>query len=439
MPDKVSLSKINQLAIPAIFAGIVEPLIGLVDTLFIGRSPISPVESLAAIGLGTSFYLFVFWVFVQLETALSSIVAKYVGEKKEKKLNTLITQALLLNFTIGIGLYIITNLFIEEIMSLYHAKNLVLELSIKYFNIRSIGFPIALTTYTIWGVFRGLQNTWWAMLIGFIGGSINIVLSYLLIFGTNSIQALGVEGAAIGSVIAQGVMLVISLLIFQLKTPFKIVFQKKIHPELKNLITISWAFIIRTIMLNIVLIQGNAFATKLGDVQIAAHTIAMQIWLFTSFLLDGYANAGLALSARLLGEKRPRALKNLIKTLLKIGVIISLITVVFLSYYYTSWGIWFSSNTEVVSTFESILIFIILSQPINAIAFTYDGILKGIAAANFIRNMMIVATIIFIGALYVIEHFYHFGLKSVWMALIVWMIFRSILPYLYLAKRYRSS
>ncbi len=440
MSDKIPLKQINRLAIPAILSGIVEPLIGIVDTAFVGKSPSYPVESLAAIGLATTFYFFVFWVFVQLETALSSIVAKYLGKNKITEITPLITQAIILNIAIGVTLFLITNAFIETIMSWYNAEGEVLELAIRYYNIRSIGFPIALTTYTLWGVFRGLQNTWWAMVIGFVGGGLNILLDYFFIFGIHDwINPMGVEGAALGSVLAQLVMLLISFLLFQTKTPFKITFQKTIHPELKNLLTISGAYIIRTISLNLVLFKANAMATKFGEIQIAAHTIAMQIWLSSSFILDGYANAGLALSGKLLAEKRIPALKNLIKTLLIIGVMVAVIISFFLVVNYSSIGMKFTNKTEVLSLFNTVLVYIIISQPINAIAFTWDGILKGIAEAKFIRNLMIWAFIVFYIVLTFMEQRYQLGLSAIWIALIGWMIFRAALPFYHLKNKYFSS
>lgn len=436
MTNKVPLIQINKLAIPAIVAGIVEPLIGIVDTAFVGKSPTYPVKSLAAIGLATTFYFFVFWVFVQLETALSSIVSKYLGEKKEKELAPLITQALILNLLIGVFLYLTTNFFIETIMGWYNAEGKVLELSIKYFNIRSIGFPITLATYTLWGVFRGLQNTWWAMFIGFLGGLINVVLDYFFIFGIDGqLSPMGVEGAALASVIAQIIMFLISLVIFQTQTPYKLNFQKTVHPELKNLVTISGSYMIRTISLNLVLFKANALATKLGEPQMAAHTIAMQIWLFISFLLDGYANAGLALSGKLLSEKRIVALKNLIRTLLFIGVMIALVSMGYLGLNYYLIGTRFTKNLVVLSIFNSIFIFVIVSQPINAIAFTYDGILKGMAEAKFIRNLMVVAATLFFIILEILERNFQLGLSAIWISLICWMVFRAVAPFVYLRKR----
>lgn len=440
MPNIVPIKTINKLAIPAMLAGIVEPLIGLVDTAIIGNSPIESTESIAAIGLATTFYFFVFWVFVQLETALSSIVSKFLGQKKVNELNPLITQSLILNLLLGLFLYFTTNLFIDQVLEWYHATGRVAELAKTYFKIRSIGFPISLLTYSLWGVFRGYQNTVWAMVIGAIGGVINLILDYILIFGIEGwIEPMGVRGAAIGSVSAQTVILILSIVILYRKTPFRLVWQSTLHPEFKNLMTTSGNFILRTIALNLVLFEANSMATQLGTNQIAAHTIAMQLWLFSSFILDGYANAGLALSGKLLAENKLKSLQYLIKKLLQIGVAASVVVMIVYGIGYNYWGNLFSNDPQVISIFKKTFLFIIIAQPINALAFTYDGILKGIAASTFIRDMMVLAWLFFLPLAYFIESIFHLGLNSLWIAMIGWMIWRSVVPYLFMKKSYFRS
>ena len=67
-----------MLAIPAIFAGIAEPIIGLVDTAVIGNLGSNSEVSQAAVGLGAAFYTLLLWCLSQIRTSISSIVSKYV-------------------------------------------------------------------------------------------------------------------------------------------------------------------------------------------------------------------------------------------------------------------------------------------------------------------------------------------------------------------------
>ena len=99
----------------------------------------------------------------------------------------------------------------EHVLS---ASGDILKDATAYFNIRVFGFPLSIITFSLFGVFRGIQNTWWAMVAAIIGGSINVLLDFVLVFGWWGLPAMGVEGAALASVIAQLVMLSITLYFF---------------------------------------------------------------------------------------------------------------------------------------------------------------------------------------------------------------------------------
>ena len=82
--DRVSFKEINRLAIPAIFAGIAEPIIGLVDTGVIGNLGENSEISQAAVGLGATFYSLLLWSLSQIRTSISSLVSRYIGANKLK-------------------------------------------------------------------------------------------------------------------------------------------------------------------------------------------------------------------------------------------------------------------------------------------------------------------------------------------------------------------
>ena len=73
--EKIPFKEINRLAIPAIFAGIAEPLIGIVDTGIVGHFETNSAVSQSAVGLGSSFYSIILWSLLQIRTSISAIVS----------------------------------------------------------------------------------------------------------------------------------------------------------------------------------------------------------------------------------------------------------------------------------------------------------------------------------------------------------------------------
>ena len=437
--DNVHIRDVNRLAIPAMLAGIAEPLIGIADTAIVGHMPENSTEALAGMGIAVGFFLFMFWVFVQVETALSSLVAQALGNKTVDKLQSLFSQTTLLNLVIGVGLYFVTNACLSWIFDLYNAEGLQKAFAMEYYEIRSIGFPIVLVLWGIWGTFRGLQNTSWAMWIMLGGGAMNLLLDYALVYGVGDIiPTMGVSGAAWASVIAQIFMLLASVVVLFRKTPFRLNVWWPIHEKFVRLLGMGGSFVIRTIALSTVLQLAMAYATDISPAAMAAHSIAYQLWLLSAFFLDGYANAGLALSGKLLGEKRWGALSNLTNRLLNIGFVVAGFIMLTYGACYVWIGGWFSNDPEVVIQFGAIFWIVIISQPLSSIAFTLDGTLKGLGMASFLMVMMVVALIMFAIYLYFIDQ-QGLGLKWLWGGIVLWMVVRASWAFLYLRRKFRLA
>lgn len=318
-----------------------------------------------------------------------------------------------------------TSVFAFEIFKLYNADGLVLEYAVTYFKIRAFGFPFTLVTFSIFGVFRGMQNTIWAMHISIFGGVVNVVLDIILVFGLGDIPAMGIEGAAYASLVSQFLMMVISIWLYLKNTEFDLRIGKSFHHELGNLTKMSLNLFVRTAALNYAIYLANSFATGYGSEYIAAQTIAMNIWLFTSFFIDGYANAGNAISGKLLGAKDYKKLWTLGVDLSKYSIFIAILLGVAFTIGYYPIGRLFTSEKDVLDIFYNVFWMVIIIQPINALAFTFDGIFKGLGEAKYLRNVLLVATFIGFAPTIFITDYFDLKLHGVWIAFIVWMMIRS--------------
>ena len=93
--------------------------------------------------------------------------------------------------------------------------------------------------------------------------------------------------------------------------------------------------------------------------------------------------------------------------------------------FYNEIGKVFTSDAKVLDVFYTVFWLVIVTQPLNAIAFVYDGIFKGMAEAVVLRNTVVIATFLgFIPALLLSDYF-DLKLIGVWVAFTVWMLFRS--------------
>jgi len=434
---KISFKQINKLAIPAIISGIAEPLLSITDTAIVGNINVNPIEALAAVGIAGSFISAIVWILAQTRSAISAVIAQYFGADRLKEISQLPAQIIAINVALSLFIYVITVFFVENIFELYNASGLILEKSVSYYKIRAIGLPFTLFVFSVFGVFRGLQNTFWPMVISIVGASLNIVLDFALVFGVEDyIPAMHVEGAAWASVIAQGVMTLLSLILLLKKTPFSLKLYFPMHPEIKRLLSLSMNLIIRAISLNIALYLANAYATKYGAHYIAAQTIAFQIWLFFAFFIDGYASVGNIMSGKFKGQKDYPRIWRLSQQLNKYTIIIAVLLGGVCFVLYNDIGLMFSKEQDVLSLFYNIFWIVIIMQPVNAIAFVFDGIFKGLAEAVILRNTLLASTFLgFIPALLIGDYF-DLKLYAIWIAFFVWMIMRAGILLIIFNKRF---
>ena len=263
--QKISFRKINNLAIPAIVSGIAEPLLSITDTAVVGNIEVNPTEALAAVGIAGSFISAIVWILAQTRSAISAIVAQYLGAKKLDQIHNLPAQIIFINLLLSLSIYLVTVLFTQEIFELYNASGLILDQSVSYYRIRALGLPLTLFVFSIFGVFRGLQNTFWPMVISIFGAALNIALDFALVFGVEGlVEPMHVEGAAWASVIAQGFMAIMALWLYLKRTPFNLTLSLPFNHEIKRLLSLSVNLIIRALSLNIALYMANAYATATG-------------------------------------------------------------------------------------------------------------------------------------------------------------------------------
>lgn len=426
MKTVVSFKTINSLAIPATIAGIAEPLLSITDTAIVGNIQPYGLESLAAVGIVGSFLSMLIWILGQTRSAISAIISQYLGAGKLDEVKNLPAQAIFFNVTLSVILLLSTVFIAEEIFELLNASGRILEFCVAYYTIRVWGFPLTLFVFAVMGIFRGLQNTYWPMLIAITGALLNIVLDFILVYGISDIiPAYHLEGAAWASLISQGVMAIMALVLLRLKTNIRLIPRFPIHKELGRLAIMSLNLFVRAVALNITLILAVREAAALGDRFIGAHTIAINLWLFGAFFIDGYGAAGNIMGGKLLGARDYNTLWELAKKISLYGGIVSLFLMSVGFIFYRPLGELFSKDPKVLESFYSIFFILILGLPMNSIAFVFDGLFKGLGEMKFLRNVLLIATFIVFIPLLLFSKTFGLGLQGIWIALTMWMVVRG--------------
>jgi putative MATE family efflux protein len=427
LSTNISFKQINKLAIPALISGISEPILSLTDAAIVGNIELNATESLAAVGIVSTFLSMLIWVLGQTRSAISSLVSQYLGANNLEAIKSLPAQAIFIITSLSILIIVATYPFSESIFKLYNASELILDYSVDYYKIRVFGFPFTLFTIAVFGTFRGLQNTYYPMLIAIVGTLVNIVFDFVLVYGIDGfIPAMHIKGAAYASIFAQLIMAILSVYYLLKKTNISLRFTLPFNKEMKNFVLMILNLFIRTIALNVTLYYASAFSTSYGKQYIAAYTIAINLWFLGAFIVDGYSSAGNILSGKLYGKRDFKSLVQLSNKLIKYGLLLGFIIAALGGLLYFPLGNLFTNDQQVLNEFYNVFWLVLAMQPFCALAFIFDGVFKGLGKMKYLRNILLFSTfIIFLPILFWLDAL-GYKLLGIFIAITFWIMARGI-------------
>lgn len=296
-----------SIALPVTLQALLQSSFGMVDQIMIGQLG---SESIAGIGLGGKFASLYTVTLGAVAAAAGIMAAQYVGAKDEKGMG----RSFYLNVTAGILLACVfltaCALFPGQIMSLYTQDQAVRIQAAVYLRIYAISFPV-MAISTIMSVFlRCIGKAFFPLAASFFSVLLNTGLNYMLIFGRGGFPAMGVQGAAAASVIAQTAAFGMTTVYFWKDAGFRAYFQvgrmrsslRQTGEERTQYLGILAPILICELMWSL---GENMYAViygRLGTAACAAMTMTGPVQGMLMGALSGVSQAAGIMIGRLLGK-----------------------------------------------------------------------------------------------------------------------------------------
>lgn len=200
-----------SLALPITLQGIFYASFNVIDQLMTGQLGSS---SIAAIGIAGKF-IGIFSVMINTFGAVAGIIiAQAIGKKDSSDEGKGFYSNFLITILIAIIFTILSFLLPSKIMSLYSTDNEMINIAAAYLRIYSLSF-IAMAITTMFSTYlRCIDHAKEPLYAGIVSMVANTILNYILIFGFGPIKPMGVIGASIASVIAQGLSAIVLFVFF---------------------------------------------------------------------------------------------------------------------------------------------------------------------------------------------------------------------------------
>jgi putative efflux protein, MATE family len=346
---KISLKKaIFLLAVPMILELVMESAFAIADIYFVGKLGPSAV---ATVGLTETYLFLLYSIGMGLATGVTAIVARRIGEKKQKEANTAAVQAIIVALLASLPFALAGIFYAQDLLRLMGADEWSINNGYRYTAWMLGGNAVIMLLFVINAIFRGAGDASIAMTVLWIANGFNIILDPILIFGWGPIPALGIEGAAVATTIGRGIGVLIQLwFLFNGHQRVRISWAAmRWHARTMGSIVrtslggvgqmivgmTSWIFIMRIL-------------SDIGSEAVAGATIALRIMMLTMMPAWGLSNAAATLVGQNLGAGQPDRAES---TVWKIGFynMIFLVAVSFLYFFGNEWLVsLFTEDAKVV-------------------------------------------------------------------------------------------
>ncbi|KAJ0793110.1 putative multi antimicrobial extrusion protein [Helianthus annuus] len=236
----------------------------------------------------------------------------------------------------------------------------------QYLKLRSLGAPAVLLSLAMQGVFRGFKDTKTPLYA--TGDVTNIILDPIFMF----VFGLGVSGAAIAHVMSQYLISVI--LFWKLIEKIDFVSPTSKHLQFGRFLKNGFLLLMRVMAVTFCVTLAASMAARQGSTTMAAFQVCLQVWLATSLLADGLAVAGQAILASAFANTDYEKVTATASRVLQLGLVLGVVLAVFLGVGLHFGARLFTKDVGVLHLISIGIPFVAATQPINALAFVFDGV-----------------------------------------------------------------
>ena len=317
--------KMLHFMLPILGALVLQAMYGAVDLLIVGRFGTN--AGISAVSTGSSIMNLVTFVLCALATGVTILMGRYLGERTPEKIGPLLGSAIAFFGMLAVLLSVILIVFARPFAVLMQAPAQAVDLTVQYIRICGAGFVFVVAYNLISSIFRGMGNSKLPLLFVAIACVVNIVGDLLLI----AVFHMDVAGAAIATIAAQAVSVVLSLVIIRKeKLPFSLSRTDiRFGREIRQFVRIGFPLALQEMLTSLTFLALCAFINKLGLDASNGYGIAQKIQSFVLLIPSAIMQCMASFVAQNVGAGREdRARKGMLCGMAvgcSIGVVIALL------------------------------------------------------------------------------------------------------------------
>jgi putative MATE family efflux protein len=296
-----------KFTIPILFAIFLQAMYGAVDLMVVGR--FGDASSLSAVAIGSQVMQTITGIITGLTMGTTIMIGQLIGAKQTRKAEKTVGASICLFAVAAVIITVIMLVFVKPIVNLMHTPETAFDKSIQYIVICSTGIVFIVAYNLISGIFRGVGNSKLPLCFVAIACVVNIIGDLVLV-GVFNLDA---AGAAIATVFAQAVSVILSLVIIKAKgLPFAFSIKSiRFHSmEIANILRFGTPLAFQDSLTNLSFLVITASVLSLGIVASAAIGINEKIAIFIMLIPMSYMSSVSTFTAQNIGAHKPERAKK---------------------------------------------------------------------------------------------------------------------------------
>ncbi|HEX6499491.1 MAG TPA: MATE family efflux transporter [Micromonosporaceae bacterium] len=408
--------RIAALALPALVVLAAEPLYVLVDTAVVGHLGRTPLAGLA---LGGTVMSVAAWLGTVLAYGTTSRSARRYGAGDRAAAVAEGVQASWLALGVGALIaFVVVAGSGPVATALAGSHPDVADGAARWLRIAGLGAPGLLLATAGNGWMRGVQDTRRPMTIVLGANLLSAALCPILVYPAG----LGLLGSAIANAVAQtlsGALFVAALLAERVAL--------RPHPAvIRRQLVLGRDLLLRGAAFQACFLSAAAVAARFGSAALAAHQIALQLWMFCALALDAVAIAAQALIGAALGGARPDEARTTARRIAVTGAVCGTGFAVLILAGRAALPVLFTSDHEVLAQADIAWPWFVGMQPLAGVVFALDGVLIGAGDARYMRDLTFVAALGGFLPVIWLAWYFDLGLGAVWAGLALFIVVRLV-------------
>lgn len=268
------------LAWPIIGLNLLQVLALAVDTAMIGRTP-QAEAALTGMGYATQLTFLLMVAMIGLTVGTVAFIARAHGADQDHRVEHILQQSVQLTVALGVVVAVVGNLLAVPLLIALGAEGEAMDAGLAYFRPLLLGTAFSYLNILFAAALRGVGDTRAAFFVSLAMNGLNVVLNYFLILGNFGAPALGITGAAIGTVISQAVAVVIMVAwLYRGHIPGmkpRLRLAPVDWPLIQDLFRVGWPAALDMLVLNAAFLSIIGMLGRIDQDAVAAHGIGLRV------------------------------------------------------------------------------------------------------------------------------------------------------------------